>query len=181
MAVANELDVLGLVSDRLSSLGLQFMLTGSFALAYYATPRMTRDIDMVLAIDESGVERLVAEFTVDFYIDGDLARAAIQSESPFNMMHLQSGVKIDLIVRKSLPYRRLEFERRKLILVAGVKTWVVSREDLSLSKLLWARASGSEMQRRDIRQLLDGAVDLAYLRHWAESLEVTALLEELAR
>jgi hypothetical protein len=40
--VTTELDVLGLVSDRLSAHGLPFMLTGSFALAYYATPRMTR-------------------------------------------------------------------------------------------------------------------------------------------
>jgi hypothetical protein len=103
-----ELDVLGLVSDRLTELGLPFMLTGSFALSYYATPR------------------------------------------------------------------------RKLISVAGVRTWVVSREDLILSKLLWARESGSEMQRRDIRLLLDGDLDLDYLERWAKDLGVTGLLEELS-
>jgi hypothetical protein len=35
--MTTELDVLGLVSERLSTRGLPFMLTGSFALAYYAT------------------------------------------------------------------------------------------------------------------------------------------------
>jgi hypothetical protein len=56
----------------------------------------------------------------------------------------------------------------------------VSREDLILSKLLWARESGSEMQRRDIRLLLDGDLDLDYLERWAKDLGVTGLLEELS-
>jgi hypothetical protein len=53
--MTTELEVLGLVSDRLSAHGLPFMLTGSFALAYYATPRMTRDLDIVVALDEKDV------------------------------------------------------------------------------------------------------------------------------
>ncbi len=56
----------------------------------------------------------------------------------------------------------------------------MSREDLILSKLLWARESGSEMQRRDIRLLLDGDLDLDYLERWAKDLGVTGLLEELS-
>jgi hypothetical protein len=57
--MTTELDVLGIVSDRLSAQGLAYMLTGSFALAYYATPRMTRDLDLVVAITERDVEDLV--------------------------------------------------------------------------------------------------------------------------
>jgi hypothetical protein len=44
-----ELDVLGVVSDRLSANGIACMLTGSFALPYCATPRMTRALDIVVA------------------------------------------------------------------------------------------------------------------------------------
>lgn len=54
----NELDVLQLVSERLSRAQVQFMLTGSFALAYYATPRMTRDLDIVVDLRESDIDRL---------------------------------------------------------------------------------------------------------------------------
>jgi hypothetical protein len=46
--MASELDVLKLISEQLSAAGIQYMLTGSFALAYYATPRMTRDLDIVV-------------------------------------------------------------------------------------------------------------------------------------
>ena len=48
--MTTELDVLNRVSEGLSAQSLPFMLTGSFALAYYATPRMTRDLDIVVAL-----------------------------------------------------------------------------------------------------------------------------------
>jgi hypothetical protein len=177
--MTSELDVLGIVSDRLSIAGVSYMLTGSFALAYYATPRMTRDIDMVVALEERQLEALIASFESDFYIDADAARIAIFGQQMFNLMHLESGVKIDFIVRKSAEYRLVEFARRRPIEIADVRTWIVSREDLILSKLVWAYQSNSELQRRDIRQLLAGDNDRVYVRDWALVLGVTSLLDEL--
>jgi hypothetical protein len=177
--MTTELDVLGLVSDRLSAASVPFMLTGSFALAYYATPRMTRDLDIVVALDERDVEPLVTAFASDFYIDAAAARTAVLTERMFNLMHLESGVKVDLIVRKSDEYRQVEFARRKPVAIASVRTWIVSCEDLILSKLVWALQSNSELQRRDIRQLLVGSIDRDYVREWAQQLGVTTLLDEL--
>jgi hypothetical protein len=177
--MATELDVLGIVSDRLSTLNLSFMLTGSFALAYYATPRMTRDLDIVIAVAEPDVKALVRAFSSDFYIDAEMAHAAIRSEQLFNLMHLSSGVKVDFIVRKSSAYRLVEFARRQQVSLGDVRTWIVSREDLILSKLVWARDTGSELQRRDIRQLLAAPVEFAYIHQWAPELGVTSLLTDL--
>jgi hypothetical protein len=178
--VATELEILGVVSDRLTAQGLAFMLTGSFALAFYATPRMTRDLDLVVALVESDVENLVAAFEADFYIDADAARTAVRTEQMFNLMHLASGIKVDLIVRKAAPYRQLEFSRRQSVDLAGTRTWIVSREDLILSKLVWARDSGSELQLRDVRALLDATADPGYLQDWATRLGVSALLEKVS-
>jgi len=36
--MSDELEVLRVVSERLESLGLRYMLTGSFAMAFYAKP-----------------------------------------------------------------------------------------------------------------------------------------------
>ena len=177
--MTTELEVLGLVSDRLSAAGLPFMLTGSFALAYYATPRMTRDLDIVVALNERNVDTLVAAFASDFYIDADAARAAIVSERMFNLMHLESGVKVDFIVRKSSEFRQVEFARRQPVAIAGTRIWIVSCEDLILSKLVWALESNSELQRRDIHQLLAETIDLDYIRTWAPQLGVETLLNEL--
>jgi hypothetical protein len=155
----NELDVLRLVSERLSAGHFQYMLTGSFALAYYATPRMTRDLDIVVQLREADVEPLSRAFSVDFYFDSADALAAISSQRMFNLMHLQSGIKVDFIVRKKTEYRELEFSRRQAANFGGVDTFIVSREDLLLSKLVWSVESNSEMQRRDIAALVHQSPD----------------------
>ena len=142
--MTEELDVLRIISERLRAADVPFMLTGSFALGYYGKPRMTRDLDFVVALMERHVDALVSAFSTDFYIDEDAARSAIKSQRMFNLMHPDSAIKVDLIVRKNTEYRHAEFERRKLVEFAGISTWITSREDLILSKLVWARDSGSE-------------------------------------
>jgi hypothetical protein len=94
-------------------------------------------------------------------------------------MACHSCSQAHLIVRKSSEFRQVEFARRKPVSIAGTGTWIVSCEDLILSKLVWALESNSEMQRRDIHQLLAGAVDLDYIHKWAPQLGVTKLLNEL--
>jgi hypothetical protein len=96
-------------------------------------------------------------------------------------MHYGSGVKVDLIVRKSSEYRALEFARRSRVALGAIQTWIVSREDLILSKLVWARDNASELQLRDVRQLLAGPVDAGYLHQWAAVLGVESLLEHVQR
>lgn len=175
----SELDVLRLVSERLTVSGLEFMLTGSFAMAYYATPRMTRDLDIVVALVDRDAQTVVAAFAAEFHVDPDDVRNAIVSQRLFNLMHYASGIKVDFIVRKSSEYRRVEFSRRTQVALAGVQTWIVSREDLILSKLVWARDAASELQLRDVSQLLAGPVDVGYLQQWAPGLGVSGQLQQL--
>ena len=113
------------------------------------------------------------------YIDPDDVRSAIASRRLFNLLHYASGIKVDLIVRKSSEYRQTEFARRLKVVLAGVDTWIVSREDLILSKLVWAQDAASELQLRDVRQLLSGPVDIDYLYRWAPGLGVVGVLQQL--
>ncbi len=93
-------------------------------------------------------------------------------------MHYESVVKVDLIVRKESEYRQLEFNRRRPIEVGELVTWIVSKEDLILSKLLWAQDSRSELQPNDVRNLLATKPDLDYLREWSPQLGLDLMLEE---
>jgi hypothetical protein len=174
-----ELEVLSLVGRRLEALEIPYMLTGSVAMAYYATPRMTRDIDIVVALAAKHVGVLEKAFAADFYIDLDSVREAIVSERLFNLMHLNSAIKVDLIIRKASEYRHLEFARRKLVRFGSVETWIVSREDLILSKLVWAEDAQSELQRRDVSQLITAGCDMDYIQKWAPVLGVSELLKDL--
>lgn len=173
-----ELEVLKITGQRLEGLGIDYMLTGSFAMAYYATPRMTRDLDLVVALKDEDIARLVEGFSNDFYVDAGAAWAAVSAQSLFNLMHLDSGIKVDLIVRKNSEYRLVEFARRQRVRFAGIEVWIASCEDLVLSKLLWARETGSELQLRDVRALLGSSLDRDYLDKWAAKLDLLQLLQD---
>jgi hypothetical protein len=65
--------------------------------------------------------------------------------------------------------------------LAGVSTWITSREDLILSKLIWAREANSELQKRDVLTLLEDSVDWPYLTEWAAKLGLNDMLEEVSK
>lgn len=174
-----ELDILRDVSERLDSAGIAFMVTGSVAMNYYAQPRMTRDIDVVMALETSDAGKLVNLFSAEYYVDLQAVVRAITQRSVFNLIHQDSVIKVDGIVRKDEAYRVEEFARRKPVTIADFQTWIVSLEDLILSKLYWARDSRSELQLRDVRNLLQLNCDSQYLRSRAQILGVEQLLDEV--
>jgi hypothetical protein len=177
--IETELDVLRDVSRRLESAGILFMLTGSVAMNYYAQPRMTRDIDVVVSLDETQAKEFFRIFEKDYYFDRQNVAYAISQRRMFNLIHNDAVIKVDCVVLKTDAYRQEEFARRRQINLGDFKTWIVSREDLILSKLVWARDSKSEMQVRDVRNLLSTDCDLDYVRSRAKTLSVDELLESL--
>jgi hypothetical protein len=65
---------------------------------------------------------------------------------------------VDFIIRKDQEYRLAEFKRRKKITIADFTTYIVSIEDLIISKLNWMRDSDSELQKNDVKSLLLSAM-----------------------
>lgn len=174
----NQLDILGDVTKRFDEAGIQYMLTGSFALNYYAEPRMTRDIDIVVALTPKDADSVVALFESDYYVPRNAVVRALTNQTLFNIIHSESIFKVDCIVRKDTEYRRLEFERRRQVEIEDIKIWIVSKEDLIISKLHWAKDSRSEFQLRDVKNLLKSGYDAAYLETWTKELELDELLKD---
>jgi hypothetical protein len=169
-----QLEFVKEIARRLDNAGIPYMLTGSLAMAVYAVPRMTRDIDIVVEVAPKDVKRFAQLFSEDCYVDEDTVRDAISSRTMFNVIHNRWIIKADFIVRKDDPYHDVEFTRRGHIDVEGVRVAIVAPEDLILSKLVWAKESQSELQQRDIVQLIQGVKDLdwPYLERWAVTLGV---------
>ena len=172
----SELDVLRDVVARLEGAGIAYMLTGSVAMSVYAEPRMTRDIDIVVELAADDARRVVELFAPEYYVSDEAVRTAIAARSLFNLFNLARLVKVDMIVRNDDEFQRHEFARRRRQELGASSAWVISKEDLILSKLVWAAPTGSEFQLRDVRKLLATGVDEAYLRQWSVRLGVDALL-----
>ena len=174
----NELDIVRDVSARLERAGLAYMLTGSMAMNYYAQPRMTRDIDLVVALTAQDTDTVVRLFTPDYYVSREAVSSSIAHESLFNLIHQESVIKVDCIVRKNSPYRRAEFERRQRISIENFSTWITSKEDLIISKLWWAKDSHSELQLRDVKNLAGTGCDHDYIERWTRELGLLNLWQE---
>lgn len=179
--VNDELEILLEVAQRLDAARLPYMLSGSMALNFYGQPRMTRNIDLVVEIGRADAAKVVELFEPDFACDLEEVRDAISREQMFNIIQVEKVMKVDLIIRKSAPFRLEEFARRSKVALLGREIWIVSPEDLLLSKLHWAKDSHSEMQLGDVRNLIDAVPDLdwAYINRWSTELGVTQLLHEV--
>lgn len=143
--MSEELEVLKTVVSRLQSAGIHYMVTGSIALNFYSVPRMTRDIDLVIELSLPEVDRFCNLFSKDFYLSKEAVEGALKRPGVFNLIHNEAIVKVDFIVRKEGEYHREEFKRRRPVNLEGTTIFLVSPEDLILSKLLWARDTDAEV------------------------------------
>ncbi len=177
--MSEQLDVLKTVAQRLSQAGISYMVSGSVAMNFYAQPRMTRDIDIVVELTPAAARRLPGLFASDFYIDAEDVKDAVRDHGMFNIIHNTSIVKVDFIVRKDDLFRKTEFDRRKITTVEGTEICIASAEDLLLSKLCWARDGESGMQLRDARNIVISKKDLdkEYLERWAGVIGIKDLLD----
>jgi hypothetical protein len=166
-------DLVGETVAALDRSSIPYMISGSFALSAYTVPRMTRDIDIIIDTHLEDIEKFIFLFRDNFYINSNTVREEIQRRGMFNVIDNRSGYKIDFVVKKNSPFRKLEFERRIEKVVLGVKGWYVSLEDLILSKLIWIQEIQSDRQIQDIHDLLDSnQVDLEYLKKWIKELNL---------
>ena len=165
--------------EKAESLGIEYMVTGSFAMGLYAEARSTRDIDVVVQIGERDVLSIARTFTRHYYVSDSSIRRALEHRSIFNIVDTKWGSKIDCIVRKDNPFAKSSFERRQPAQVSGVRFWAITKEDLIIAKLDWARESHSEMQLRDVANLTCSEYDSDYVRSWIGLLDLHQIWTEM--
>jgi hypothetical protein len=175
-------NVFARVIGALEQAGIPYMLTGSFASSYHGVPRATQDIDIVISPTADQIRTLVGLLPeTEYYVDEDAALDALKRQGRFNLVDLDTGWKIDLMIRRSRPFSRNEFDRREVVEFQGMKLAVATAEDVILAKLEWAKLGGSQRQIEDaagILRIRREDLDRDYLRRWVEELDLTTQWEE---
>ena len=172
------------VIEIFEELGVDYHLGGSYASSIHGVPRHTQDVDMVVQLAEEQLEPLLASLTPEFYADLEAARSALHRRASFNLIHLASGIKVDLFCLGGSAFDRSEFKRARLFRFYGEESdsiRVKSAEDIVLRKLQWYRQGGevSDRQWSDVLGCLtaqEGQLDLGYLEEWARKIGVHDLL-----
>ncbi|MBC8471518.1 MAG: hypothetical protein H8D56_18810 [Planctomycetes bacterium] len=178
--MSEELEVLKIVTQRLREAGINYMISGSIAANYYTVPRMTRDIDVVIELKQGDIDKFVGLFEDDFYVNRETVANEVSRQGMFNLIYNQYVIKIDFIIKKSSEYQQGAFSRRKQVLIEQSPMWFVSAEDLVISKLVWAKESHSEMQLKDVRNLIETVddLDLKYIDDWVRGLDLEQIYKE---
>ncbi len=177
-------NVLTFVTTKLEESGISYMVVGSFASNLYGVPRVTLDADLVVEITGNAIEILESSLKDRFYFDKEGAKRAAREKRMFNLIHFETGFKVDLIVRKDRPFSVEEFRRRKAAELAGQPCWFATAEDTILAKLEWSKMGESERQYRDalnIARVQAANLDIPHLRKWAGEIGVAELVEQLIK
>ena len=149
------------------------MLSGSVALGAYTVPRATRDFDFIVRIKQEDADIFIKTFNEGYYCDRDAIKDAIKHSGMFNIIDHASGFKADFVILKNNVFRKIEFERRIEIELFEMHVFIVTGEDLLISKLIWIQDFQSSLQAEDIKNLMKaGNLDLNYVSFWIKELNL---------
>ncbi|HUW18445.1 MAG TPA: hypothetical protein VMW16_04010 [Sedimentisphaerales bacterium] len=175
---------LDMVIECFEKVGIAYYIGGSVASSAYGIGRATMDVDLVANVELKQAKDLVTALEKDYYIDADTVRDAIRRRTSFNLIHLDTMLKIDVFIVKDEPYDSQAFARRQpdtLDEESSRKLYLSSPEDIILNKLRWYHSGGrvSEQQLKDVLGVLKvqgDKLDLEYLKYWASRLSLSDLL-----
>ena len=161
-------------------LNILYYITGGVAASTYGEPRTTRDLDVVIAVSLSNLDRLVQRLEIEgFYVPGveDVRSGKMQI---LGITHRETIARADLILAGARDFDREKFSRRREIFIQGRGTlYLASPEDIILNKLRWGAQSQSEKQWRDVLGILkiqSQNLDFNYLNQQAEQIGLSSAL-----
>lgn len=168
-------------------LAISYYVGGSIASSLYGIARATMDVDLVADIKTEHIDFLISSLADSYYIDEEMILEAILQKSSFNLIHLETMIKIDVFIFKDEPYQNEVLQRKRMDSIgegdASIEFYFSSPEDIILNKLQWYKMGGkvSERQWLDIVGVIkiqSDLLDTDYLKRWASKLHLLILLEK---
>lgn len=163
------------VIQELNQLDIHNMLTGALAVVYYDEPRTTHDIDLIIEIKKGTINKLLQHFRRDFFIDEASIEAAIEEESVFNVVHKDTGVKVDFWMLTDSGYDKEHFMRRVRRTVFNTDMFFPTPEDVLINKLEWFKKSQIDKHyfvALSIYRIQQEKLDMAHIEQWCRKKSV---------
>ena len=183
MIAPDLLAAVGPVLDLLQEIGVRHYVGGSIASSAHGVARASIDADVVAELRPEHADRLSSALRGD-YVPEARVRDGIARRASFNVIHLETMLKVDVFVSRDRPFDRRAMERARPSSPEAAEERslrLASAEDTVLAKLEWFRRGGeaSERQWTDVRGVLRAggeSLDRRYLEDGARELAVSDLL-----
>lgn len=165
----------------LNRLGVRYLVSGSVAAILYGEPRLTHDVDFVVFLRVTEIQKLRDAFPEpEFHVPpteviaSELARP---SKGHFNLIHADTGFKADIYPAGRDELHGWAFRHARQMEYRGEPVVVAPPEYVIVRKLEYFREGGSEKHLRDIRAMLavsGDEIDRAELDGWISRRKLTA-------
>jgi hypothetical protein len=169
--------VLARLAPALDAAGVTHMIVGAFASAMHGLPRTTHALDLMIDSDKYAHRDLVRALDdPSYHLDRAAALDAWAARTRFDLVHIESAWRIQLILRPLRPFSREALARRLPVVLDGAATFVATAEDTILAALERAQQGvDAERALRDAADIVGvqaDALDRAYVETWAAELGV---------
>jgi hypothetical protein len=186
MKLPDIIEVTRKVIKVFEKLGIAYYIGGSLASSAFGIARSTLDVDIIAEIRPEQASDIFENLKGEFYVDSEMILNAIQKQSSFNLIHLETLFKVDIFPLKNNPFDQQAFSRRLQKAISGDASdqlFFATPEDIILHKLTWYKAGEgiSDRQWDDVLGVLKvqgDQLDMAYLNQWARELGVSELLKK---
>ncbi|TAF03133.1 MAG: hypothetical protein EAZ77_17810 [Nostocales cyanobacterium] len=185
MWIQDSISLAGELHQIFASINISYYVSGGVASSIHGEPRSTRDLDLVIEVNQSQINLLVKTLEASGYYCPAGAVEDLQrgSGNMLNITHTETIANADIYITDNSPFAISQMNRRVLVDVEGIPTfWIASAEDIILQKLRWGKGSKSEKQWRDVLgivKLQAENLDYAYLVEWAEFLDLVDEFSEV--
>jgi len=174
----DSLEITTLVVAALGRSGVPHVMVGSFARNFHAFPRSTKDADIVLAVDAAGLNHFEGELGGDFFIDAQTTFETNTGTFRHALVHKATEFKTELFLLSQDAFDQERFRRRLQINYNGHTTFVLTAEDVIVTKLRWLRPK----DRQDIYDVIatkNSTLGWDYIHHWTAIHGTRVKLDEI--
>ena len=163
--------ILSEISTSLTKYKIPYMIIGGQAVLLYGEPRLTRDIDITLAINLDHLKTLLTlsqELKLKI-IPKDI-ETFVKQTLVLPTIDEKTGIRVDFIFSFT-PYEMEAIKRVKKVSILGKEVAFASPEDLIIHKIFAGRPRDIE----DVRSVIlkNPTLDAAYIRSWLKEFDTS--------
>jgi len=172
------------VIDALGSLGIPYMLVGSLSSNFYGIPRSTQDADFVVQLKGFSIGIILDRLGPEFRLEPQISFEIIQASTRYVLKLINNPFHIELFLLSDEEYDQERFSRRRYVSILGREVYILTAEDVIITKLRWSLHGRRIKDRDDVRNVLaiQGKVlDWNYIQQWCSRHGTKELLEDICK
>ncbi|MFH1222998.1 MAG: nucleotidyl transferase AbiEii/AbiGii toxin family protein [Pseudomonadota bacterium] len=159
------------IAAELNKRKIPYMIIGGHAVILYGEPRLTRDIDITLGVDQEKLPELLNVCKkLKFKILPDNVEAFVNKTMVLPVVDTATNIRVEFIFSYTL-YEKTALNRVNNVNINGTPVCFASCEDIIVHKIFAQRPRDIE----DVKSILlkNKNIDKKYIRKWLTELELT--------